>query len=68
MDKSESVEVSGGAHVIEIECIAIPGFFSSKTIKETYNYGLQAKGGRTYQINAELVGGLCKVWIDDTSK
>jgi len=68
VDKSESVEVLGGPHVIEIECIATPGFFSSKKIKQTYNYDLQAKGGHTYQINAELVGGLCKVWIDDTSR
>jgi len=68
VDKSESVEVSGGPHVIEIECIATPGFFSSKKIKQTYKYDLQAKGGHTYQINAELVGGFCKVWIDDTSR
>ena len=66
--KSEVVEISAGPHVIEIECIGVPGFFSSRKIKQTINYDFKATGGHTYQINAGLVGGLCKVWIDDTKE
>jgi len=66
--KSEVVEISAGPHVIEIECVGVPGFFSSRKIKQTINYDFKATGGHTYQINAELVGGLCKVWIDDTKE
>jgi len=65
--KSDLVEVSAGPHVIGIECIGAPRRFSSRKIRDTFNYRLQAKGGHTYQINAELVGGMCKLLIDETS-
>lgn len=65
---SDFVEVSAGPHVIGIECIGAPRPFSSRKIKDTINYDLQAKDGHTYEINAELVGGMCKLWIDDTTK
>ena len=63
--KSNIVEVSAGPHVIGIECIGAPRRFSSRKIRDTFNYDLPAKGGHTYQINAELVGGMCKLWIDE---
>ncbi len=66
--QSDLVEVSAGPHVIGIECIGAPRPFSSRTIQETIDYDLQAKDGHTYEINAELVGGMCKLWIDDTTK
>jgi len=66
--KSDLVEVSAGPHVIGIECTGTPRPFSSRKIKETIEYDLQTKDGHTYQINAELVGGMCKLWIDDTTK
>jgi len=66
--KSDLVEVSAGLHVIGIECSGAPRRFSSREIRDTFNYDLEAKGGHTYQINAELVGGMCKLWIDDTTK
>ncbi len=66
--QSDLVEVSAGPHVIGIECTGTPRPFSSRTIKETIDYDLQAKDGHTYEINAELVGGMCKLWIDDTTK
>jgi len=65
--KSDLVEVSAGPHVIGIECIGVPRRFSSRKIRDTFSYDLQAKGGHTYQINAELVGGMCKLLIDETS-
>ncbi len=66
--QSDLVEVSAGPHVIGIECTGTPRPFSSRTIKETIDYDLHAKDGHTYEINAELVGGMCKLWIDDTTK
>ena len=66
--QSDLVEVSAGPHVIGIECTGTPRPFSSRTIKETIDYDLQAKDGHTYEIKAELVGGMCKLWIDDTTK
>lgn len=66
--QSDLVKVSAGPHVITIECTGTPRPFSSRTIKETIDYDLQAKEGHTYEINAELVGGMCKLWIDDTTK
>ncbi len=62
------MEVSAGPHVIGIECIGAPGPFSSREIKDTINYDLQAKDGHTYEINSEIVSGMCKLWIDDTTK
>jgi len=66
--QSDLVKVSAGPHVIGIECTGSPRPFSSRSIKETIDYDLQAKDGHTYEINAELVGGMCKLWIDDTTK
>ena len=63
--KSDLVEVSVGPHVIGIECSGAPRRFSSRKIRDTFNYDLQAKGDHTYQINAELVGGMCRLWIDE---
>ena len=68
VDQSDSIEVSAGPHVIGIECTGSPRPFSSRTIKETVDYDLKTKDGHTYEINAELVGGMCKLWIDDTTK
>ena len=66
--QSDLVEISAGPHVVAIECIGTPRPFSSRKIKETIDYDLQAKDGHTYEINAELVGGMCKLWIEDTTK
>ena len=65
--ESDSVEVSAGPHVIGIECTGSPRPFSSRKIKDIFAYDLQIKSDHIYQINAELVGGICKVWIDETS-
>jgi len=65
--KSDLVEVLAGPHVIGIECSGAPRRFSSRKIRDTFNYDLEARGGHTYQVNAELVGGMCKIWIDETN-